>query len=200
MRVTRDQAEKNRATVVETASRLFRERGFGGVGVADIMKSAGLTHGGFYGQFGSKDDLAREASEHALAASKESWKRLSEGLAPEAALDAIIRFYLSPEHRDQPAGGCAMAALAVDAGRQEQPVRAAFTAGLSSAIRFLSDLLPGRSKAARREKSLAAFSTMVGALILSRAVDDADLSEEILNAAKAMLGVTAPVAEPGISG
>ena len=129
MKVTKAQAEANRALVVETASRLFRERGFDGVGVADLM-AAGFTHGGFYKQFGSKADLMAEAMSCGIAQTA----ALSEGV--DAA--TFVSHYLSREHRDGRATGCTMAALSGDAARQPEPVRVAFEDGVESLLALLS--------------------------------------------------------------
>ncbi|QDF95432.1 TetR family transcriptional regulator [Azoarcus sp. DD4] len=181
MRVSREQAAENRERVVQTAARLFREHGFDGIGVADLMKEAGLTHGAFYGHFGSKDDLMAEASARALADSLAYWQKRIE-TAGDDGLPTILARYLSPAHRDHPGRGCAFAALGAEAQRHTPAVRQAMTAGLRPLIEVFSRLLPGRSKAAKRQKALAAFSGMVGALVLARAVDDEALSEEILQA------------------
>lgn len=187
MRVSKQQAAENRRRIVETAGALFRERGFNGIGVADLMKEAGLTHGGFYGHFGSKDDLAAEAFTRAMAASMERWEALVKE-APGEGLALVAGRYLSAAHRDNPAAGCAIAALGVDAGRQQGPVRRAFTDGIRPLIDLLARLVPGRSKAAQREKALATLSGLVGAVILARAVDDPALSDEILAAARTAFG------------
>jgi TetR/AcrR family transcriptional repressor of nem operon len=180
MKVSRKQAAENRARVIEVAGRLFRERGFDGIGVADIMRGAGLTHGGFYGQFASKDDLAAQACAQTLDRSVARWTRLAAGEAP---LAAIVTSYLLPSHRDAAGSGCAMSALSADAVRQPAAVRSVFTQALQSFAGILSKLLPGASRAARRRKALATMAGLVGAVILSRAVNDAGLSDEILNAA-----------------
>jgi TetR/AcrR family transcriptional repressor of nem operon len=185
MKVSREQAAENRARVVEVAGRLFRENGFDGVGVADIMKGAGLTHGGFYGQFGSKDELAAEAAAQTLDRSIARWARLAEeGRDP---LAAIVASYLARTHRDAPGSGCAMAALSAQAARQPKAVRGAFTAALNGFVGVLTKLMPG-SPAARRRKALATMAGLVGAVILSRAVNDAALSDEILAAAAKEFG------------
>ena len=185
MKVSREQAAQNRERIVEVAGKLFRERGFDGIGVADIMKSAGLTHGGFYGHFGSKDDLAAEACASALDTSLRKWEA-EIGRNPEA-LDAILRSYLSTRHRDHAGEGCVIAALASDAARQNKPVRRAVTDGIRALTDRLASLMPGSSKAAKRRKALASFAAMVGAVSMARAVDDAKLSEEILQAVSASL-------------
>lgn len=180
MKVSREQAEKNRARVIEVAATLFREKGFDGIGVADIMKSAGLTHGGFYGQFASKDDLAAQACGKSLDRSVARWKELSEGEAP---LTAIVNSYLATSHRDKPGSGCALSALSADAIRQPDAVRSVFTGAVTSFVGILSKLVPGASRAAKRRRALATMAGLVGAVILSRAVNDADLSDELLKAA-----------------
>ncbi len=185
MRVTREQAAANRRKIVHVASTLFRQHGFDGIGVADIMKGAGLTHGGFYGHFASKDDLAAEACTRALGGG--DW---AEGLAgtPNPSLGAVVRGYLSPRHRDDPAHGCLFAALGSDVVRQPRAVRRAFTEAVRLRVDALLKLLPGRSADARRKRALATMAGLVGALILSRAVDDHKLSDEILDAAATTLG------------
>ncbi|MGQ9367561.1 TetR/AcrR family transcriptional regulator [Azospirillum sp. ST 5-10] len=188
MRVSREQAAENRRRIVEVAGALFRERGFNGIGVADLMKEAGLTHGGFYGHFASKDDLAAEACTRTLAAAAERWERTA-AAAPGDALAAIAAFYLAPAHRDAPAAGCPIAALAVDVARQGGPARRAFTGGLRPFVELLARCLPGRSAAAQRRAALASLSGLVGAVILARAVDDPALSDEILDAARAAAGM-----------
>ena len=186
MKVTRKQAKLNRERVVETAARLFRERGFEGVGVADLMKSAGLTHGGFYGQFDSKEHLMVEACEQALKKSEHTWRELLER-APKKPLSAIASFYLSTKHRDNPGAGCVVAALSIEAARQGPTVRAAFTQAAKRFVELLGQVVPGRSAKSRRRQALASFAAMVGAVVLARTVSHASLSEEILDAVDAQL-------------
>ena len=183
MRVSREQANENREKVLTTAARLYREHGFTGIGVAEIMKTAGLTHGGFYGQFGSKEALMSEVSERALAGSCELWTQVAEQ-APDNPLGAFAAKYLSPAHRDNPGAGCLLAALSSDIARSAGPVRQAISAGMARLVDLFAAAMSGRSKAVRREKALAAYAAMVGALVLSRATDDAELSEEILTAVR----------------
>jgi len=184
VRVTREEAAANRERILEVAGALFRERGFDGIGVADIMKRAGLTHGGFYGHFASKDDLAAEITSRVLG--RDGWlERLTGTARPSPG--AVVRAYLSRRHRDDPGRGCLFAALGSDVVRQPRSVRRAFTDGLRLRVEALRRVLPGRSAAARRREALAMLSGLVGALILSRAVDDPKLSDEILDAAASML-------------
>lgn len=185
--MSREQAAENRRRIVEVAGRLFRERGFDGIGVADLMKAAGLTHGGFYGHFRSKDDLAAEACGRVLDRSAEAWQRwLAEG--GEAPLEALLDRYLSDRHRRHPGRGCLFAALAADVARQDDPaLRHVLTEGLRPQVDRLAAVMPGDSDAARRQRALASLSAMVGALVLARAVDDPALSDEILAATRAEL-------------
>ncbi len=190
MRVSREQAAQTRDRIIGVASALFRAKGFGGVGVADIMKGAELTHGGFYGHFGSKDDLAVEASRRALAASATRWQRIV-AEARDKPYPALIENYLSARHCNDPASGCALSALGTDAARGNASLRAAFAEGLQRLVDILTDALPGFSKPAKRRKAIAAMATMVGAVTLARAVDDPVLSEEILDAARQELRTAA---------
>jgi TetR/AcrR family transcriptional repressor of nem operon len=180
MRVSREQAAQNRDRVVEAAARLFRERGFDGVGVDAIMQDAGLTHGGFYGQFRSKDDLAAQALARAL-------ERGNEKLSRFTALGSYVSAYLSERHCADRGEGCGLAALGSDAARAEKGVRRALTAYVAGRLDWIAGLFGG-SAAARRKRAIATLSGMVGALILARAVDDPKLSKEILAAAREVLG------------
>lgn len=182
MKVSREKCAENRDRIVTAAAELFREKGFDGVAVADIMREAGLTHGGFYGHFESKDELAAEASRAALARAAATWGRIidqDEG----GPLPALVRHYLSERHRDEPGHACIFTTLAPDAARRGGAVQAAFTEGLKPLIDLLSRIVPGADDAARRRQALAAMSEMVGALILARIVDDPAFSDEILAAA-----------------
>jgi TetR/AcrR family transcriptional repressor of nem operon len=185
MRVSREKAGENREAIVEAAGSLFREKGFSGIGVADIMQAAGLTHGGFYGHFKSKDDLAAEASRVVMARSAELWTKTLEE-HPNDALGVLVERYLSAKMRDDRSRSCIFASLGADAARQGKPVRKAFGEGLRPLIDVLTKLVPG-AKVVRRRKALAAMSQLVGAIVLARAVDDADFSDEILAASKAEL-------------
>jgi TetR/AcrR family transcriptional repressor of nem operon len=178
MRVSREQAAKNREHVVGTAARLFREQGYDGIGVADLMKEAGLTHGGFYGNFASKEQLMAEACQRAFSDAAERWGKVAarEGAS---AMEKISQSYLSKQHVDHPGAGCAVAALGADAARLSPPVRAAMTSGIEAQIDLITGLQGGD-----RAKAIAAYAAMVGALLLARTVDDAALSEEILKTAR----------------
>ena len=162
MRVSREQAAKNRERVLDVAARLFRERGFDGVGVADLMKAAGLTHGGFYGHFASKEDLMAQAWRRALAGSLYRWSRLAAD-APEGPLRARRR----PTSPLRIATAPARAACWPPWGRTRRarpaPVRRTVTDGLRGLVAALAKLIPGRSEAAKRERVLATVASLVGA-------------------------------------
>ena len=181
MRVSREKAAENRQRIVETAARLFRDKGFDGVGVDTIMNGAGLTHGGFYGHFASKEALAAEAVTRALGRSAEVQNRLG-------SLGEVVSEYLSDRHCADRANGCALAALGADMVRQGPAVRKGVAANVRSRIDRLVSLLKRGTPAARRRRAIATFAGMVGALTLARAVDDPALSQEILAAARDVIG------------
>src|SRR2546428_7082436 len=179
MKVTREQAAANREKIVEVASILFRRHGFKGIGVADIMKQAGLTHGGFYGHFKSKDDLAAEITGRVLG--RPGWLERLTG-TPKPSFAEVVREYLSPRHREDAGHGCLLAALGSDVVRQPRSVRRAFTDGLRLRVKALQELLPSRS-AARRQKGLATMAGLGGARTLARAGDASQPSDGILQSA-----------------
>jgi TetR/AcrR family transcriptional repressor of nem operon len=183
MKVSREQVALNRERIVETAARLFREKGYDGIGVADLMKNAGLTHGGFYGHFASKEDLLAEAAAHALDKSVARWQGyLAEGR--DTALQKIRDGYLTRQHCEHPEKGCSVTALGADIARLGPKARHAMTEGASAQVSVLEQLMPGEDAAARRRQALAGYAAMVGAIVLARAVDDEALSLEILQAVK----------------
>jgi TetR/AcrR family transcriptional repressor of nem operon len=181
MKVSREQAALNRERILEAGAQLFRERGFDGIGVADLMKEAGLTHGGFYGHFASKEELMAEATARALT---DTLARLSEQAERTTGdpMFAVASSYLSGKHRDDPGTGCLLAALGPDVSRQGRAVRRTVTDYVRSAVDLLTTLVPGKSKTARRQKAISTYATLVGTMIMARAVDDRALSQEILDA------------------
>lgn len=181
MRVSREQAALNRERVVDVAGELFRAKGFDGIGVADLMQAAGLTHGGFYGSFASKEALEVEASRHALDSTAAFVKKLV--AESDDPLQAIVRFYLSPRHRDSIGEGCAISALSQDAVRGSEALRGVFEAAIRDYLSVLTELVPGDTEAARFRQSMVTYSAMVGALQLARTVTDPKLSDAILEAA-----------------
>ena len=185
MRVSREKAAENRERIVDAASRLFREKGFDGAGVDAIMHAAGLTHGGFYGHFGSKDDLAAEAVTRAFGRSAEKQSRY-------ATLSDLVSAYLSERHCADRANGCAIAALGADMARQSEGVRRGLTAYVRAQLDHFTRLLRNGARASRRRRAIATLAGMVGALTLARAVDDPALSKEILEAARDAFGEERP--------
>lgn len=182
MRVSRVQAEENRQTVIDVASRLFRKHGFDGIGLKDLMKGAGLTQGAFYKQFTSKEDLAAQASKRALESATKRWSNAAEA-KPEDPLGAVVRFYLSMAHCAQKLDGCPIVTLGSDAARQGSEVKASFEAGIRAHLEMLDNWLNETSDEERASRAMSVLSTMVGAVVLSRAVNDRDLSKQLLQAA-----------------
>ena len=192
MRVSRSQAAENRQTVINVASRLFRERGFDGIGLKDLMKGAGLTQGAFYKQFASKEDLAAQASRRAFESATRRWSAAA-AANPEDPLGAVIAMYLSAEHREEKMDGCPIVALGSDAARQSPDVKTAFEDGIKAHLEVLSRLIGEADDEQTNGKAMAVLSTMVGALILSRVVNDKQLSKRFLEAA-ASRALTGPSA------
>ena len=182
MRVSRIQAAENRETVINVASRLFRKRGFDGIGLKDLMKSAGLTQGAFYKQFASKEDLAAQASKRAMESATHRWSAAT-AAKPEDPLGAVIAFYLSMGHRGQKMDGCPIVALGSDAARQGMDVKASFEAGIKEHLEILGRFIAKTNGEESDGKAMAILSTMVGALTLSRVVNDPDLAQAFLDSA-----------------
>lgn len=187
MRITKAQAAENRERVLDAATRLFRERGFDGVGVADLMREAGFTHGAFYNHFGSKTALEAAACRRAFDRSVDTIAGVAAIADPAERAATFARFvdnYLSQASRDAAGARCAMVAFAADVARQSDEVKQAFAPSLRAyAERFaVAAGMPGD-----REAALARLATLVGALVLARSVAEADpaLSDEFLQAGRA---------------
>lgn len=196
MRVSREDAAKNRERVVRTASRLFRKQGYDGVGIAELMQAAGLTNGAFYKQFDSKEALIAEATAYALDENAETWQGIIEHAGGDP-LGAFARSYLSDAHVRRRDRGCAFAALAAEAPRHGDNVRKSFDAGLGKAIAALSTAIATMSRedgetigAGNTDRAMAIrqLCQLVGALTLARATDDKALADEIINAAMEVSG------------
>jgi TetR/AcrR family transcriptional regulator, transcriptional repressor for nem operon len=191
-RISRQQKELNRERIVAAAGQGFRARGIDGVGIDELMKTAGMTHGGFYNHFSSKEDLAMEVLNQGFTASLGNVAALigAHPRSSRAALNAIIDSYLSTYHRDYPEHGCASAALAADAGRHGIHAQEEYRRGLQGYLAAITELL--RDSAAQtntklnprraREQAIALFSQLVGAQLIARAIAQADpeLSDEVL--------------------
>jgi TetR/AcrR family transcriptional repressor of nem operon len=174
--------------IVKNAAARFREQGVEGIGVADLMKEAGLTHGGFYRHFASREDLVAEAIEHALRDGAQAVDAIAR--LKRAPLASLVDAYLSAAHRDNLATSCAVTTLAGDVARASNRARTAYTSQVGLYLELLTRLIAG--KKAKRGKAIAALSTLVGAVSMARAVNDEKLSREILKSAadelKAQLG------------
>ena len=181
MRVSREKAAEHRERIIEAAGALFRAKGFDGIGVADIMKAADLTHGGFYGHFSSKDDLVAQSNKRTMARAAENWSKITAS-DPKEPFRALLQHYLSSRHRDDPGQGCGFAALGNDVARSSKVVRKAFAEGLEPSLAILAGAISGKSKAVRRRKALTAMAALVGALTLARAAEGTALSDEMLDA------------------
>ena len=184
MKVSKAQAAENREGIVDAAARLYREKGLDGVGVAEITRDAGLTHGGLYRHFESKDALAREACLRAFEWTITPLEGLESSEAdgdPAAKLRALVHAYLSASHRDHPGEGCPAAALAADAARAGPEMSEVFAQGVEHNIQRFMSVLQG-DEDAKRTQTIVTLSSMIGALVLARATSAANpaLSEEIL--------------------
>jgi TetR/AcrR family transcriptional repressor of nem operon len=195
MKVSREEAEANHERIIDVASRLFREKGFDGVSVSELMTAAGLTHGGFYGHFKSKDDLVSHAATRAFDRSGEAWSTISSGADKPFA--AVVDAYLDEARLAKPGTACMFAMLAPEAARRGRTVRRVFADGFRSLTGMIARLLPLDTRSRSRTTSIAVFSEMVGALVLARSVDDPELAREILNAVKSDLKSRFPEAAGG---
>lgn len=178
---TRKEATHER--IVKTAGRAIRRSGYGGAGVAEIMKEAGLTHGGFYAHFESREAMLAEAADRAGAETVATMERVAATAPPEQALQAIIRTYLSKAHLQAVETGCAVAALGSEMPRQSPRVRRAATRRIKEMIDLVGRHSPEWGRSGAHERALVTISTVVGALILARAVDDSKLSDALREAA-----------------
>jgi TetR/AcrR family transcriptional regulator, transcriptional repressor for nem operon len=175
MRYEKGHKDLTRRRIVEVASRLFREHGVAAVGIASIMSDAGLTNGAFYAHFESKEDLVREVLSHAGFRNK-----LSKAAANGTGLEGAIRDYLSQDHRDHPGRGCPTSALVAEIARHPKATRDAFTGKVDDVVELIAGGLDAADEAGRRRKAVAIYALMVGTLQLARAVNDKQLSGEIL--------------------
>ncbi|GEO99138.1 TetR/AcrR family transcriptional regulator [Methylobacterium haplocladii] len=181
MKISREQVEQNRNRVLDTAAKLFRERGIDGIGIADLMKASGLTHGGFYRQFKSKDDFVVEAVKRAFGMTSAD---IRQRLAADASepFEALVKHYVSSHHRDDPGMGCSLTALAADAARCDNPELKLFFGNIvSNYLDLLTAINPEADATEKRSTAIRILAEMVGAVLLSRVVPDEKLSDEILD-------------------
>jgi len=184
MRYSREHKQETHARIVRKASVRLREKGAHGVGVADLMKEAGLTHGGFYAHFDSREALVIEAFAYAMDRSIEHWRKTVEQLPPEKRLSAIVESYLTTIHRDDPGRGCAVPTLGPEIAREGPKARRAFAAKLDQMIDLIADQIPDVPRKAARKQASATLATMIGALVLSRVAGHGEFSEDILSAGR----------------
>lgn len=185
MRYSREHKLETHARIVKRASVRLREKGAHGVGVADLMKDAGLTHGGFYAHFDSREALVIEAFAYAMDRSNERWRKLAEQTPPEKRMAAIVDSYLTKLHRDDPGHGCAVPALGAEIARESPKTRKAFAGKLEQMIDTLAAQVPDLPRKAARKQAMATVATMMGTLVLSRIAGNGDFSDEILAAGRA---------------
>lgn len=176
--------EATHERIVETAARAIRRTGYDGTSVADIMKEAGLTHGGFYAHFASREAMLAEAADRARADAVAAAARLAAATSPQKSLQAMLDMYLSEAHVQGVENGCALAALGSEMPRQAPEVRRAATRHIKEMIDVVARQLPEWGQQGAHQQALVTMSTMVGALLLARAVDDAKLSTALCDAAR----------------
>jgi TetR/AcrR family transcriptional repressor of nem operon len=183
MKISKEQVAENRIRILDAAARMFRERGFEGVTVAEVMNAAGLTHGAFYGYFTSKDELIAQAFAHVLTP-QAGKPALPEDLMEFAAL------YLSAGHRDCPGGACLFSSLGTEAARASGEARHMLTDSVRRQIEKFSHSAPGRTAKERRQAAVGSWAAMIGTVLLARVVDDAALSDQLMADTSAWLGVS----------
>src|SRR6476620_12547500 len=189
MRYSREHKQETHDRIVKKASVRLREKGAHGIGVADLMKEAGLTHGGFYAHFDSREALVIEAFAYAMDRSTERWRKIAEETPPGKRLASIVETYLTPLHRDDPGHGCAVPTLGAEIARESSKTRKAFAAKLEQMIDMMADQVLDVPRKVARKQAVAALATMMGTLVLSRIAGTGEFSDEILNSGReAVLG------------
>jgi TetR/AcrR family transcriptional repressor of nem operon len=184
MRYSREHKLETHARIVKRASVRLRERGAHGIGVADLMKDAGLTHGGFYAHFDSREALVIEAFAYAMDRSNERWRKLAEQAPPDRRLASIVEQYLTPVHRDDPGHGCAVPTLGAEIARESPKTRKAFAAKLEQMIVLLAEQIPDVPRSTARKQAIATLATMMGSMVLARVAGQGAFSDEILAAGR----------------
>lgn len=175
--------EETHARIVEVAARAIRQNGYDGVGVADIMKASGLTHGGFYAHFPSREAMLTEAVGHACAESVAAVTKVVASAPPAQALEALVRAYLSTDHLKNAETGCPLVALGSETARQTPDVRRVTTQHIKAMIDLAARQSPDWGHPSAHERALVTVATLVGTLLLSRAVDEPALSDSLREAA-----------------
>ena len=196
MRYSKEHKQETHARIVKKASVRLREKGAHGIGVADLMKEAGLTHGGFYAHFDSREALVIEAFAYAMDRSTERWRKVAEQTAPDKRLATIVDSYLTPVHRDDPGHGCAVPTLGAEIARESPKTRKAFSAKLEQMIDMMADQVLDVPRKVARKQAIAALTTMMGTLVLSRIAGNGEFSDEILSAGREAVLGRAAAAKP----
>ncbi|MHB0767229.1 TetR/AcrR family transcriptional regulator [Bradyrhizobium sp. 5.13L] len=184
MRYSREHKQETHDRIVKKASVRLREKGAHGVGVADLMKEAGLTHGGFYAHFDSREALVIEAFGYAMDRSMEHWRKLTGEAAPEKRLALVAESYLSTLHRDNPGHGCSIPALGAEIARESPKTRKAFAGKLDQMIEMMTDYMPNMPRKAARKQAIATLAAMAGTMLLARIAGSSELSDEVLKAGR----------------
>jgi TetR/AcrR family transcriptional repressor of nem operon len=184
MRYSKEHKTETHARIVKNASVLLREKGAEGIGVAGLMKEAGLTHGGFYAHFESRDALIGEAFAHAMDQTTRRWRKRAEQAPEGQRLASVVNGYLTPSHRDDIGNGCALPALGAEVLRANPKTRKAAAAKLEDMIEMIAEQMPGGGSKAARRDAIATLATMLGALVLARMAGNGDFSSEILAAGR----------------
>ncbi|QBD78734.1 TetR/AcrR family transcriptional regulator [Ktedonosporobacter rubrisoli] len=180
MKRSQQEKQQTHQRIVKNAAQQIRVEGVNGVGIADLMGQAGLTHGGFYAHFRNKDALLAEICHTGIAETLERLTQAIDNAPANEKISALLDAYLSVYHRDNPATGCIMPTLAADVARRPEEVRTAFTEGYEKLLQLVVSVLPEDTDEQRYDRAIALLSEMVGSLLLSRAVNDPALSERIL--------------------
>lgn len=184
MRYSPEHKQETHDRIVRKASVRLREKGAHGIGVADLMKEAGLTHGGFYAHFDSREALVIEAFGYAMDRSMEHWRKITGEVSPEKRLALIAEAYLSALHRDNPGHGCSIPALGAEIARESPKARKAFAGKLEEMIERLADCVPNQPRKAARKQAIATLATMAGTMLLARIAGSGELSDEVLKAGR----------------
>ena len=196
MRYSKEHKQETHARIVRKAAVRLREKGAHGIGVADLMKDAGLTHGGFYAHFDSREALLIEAFSFAMDRATERWRRVAEEVSPEKRLATIVETYLTATHRDDPGHGCAVPSLGAEIARESPKTRRAFALKLEQMVDMMADQILDVPRKTARKQAMATLATMMGTIVMSRIAGNGELSEEILSSGREAALGRAAAAKP----
>jgi TetR/AcrR family transcriptional repressor of nem operon len=181
MRTSRESFARTRKEIIDAAGKLFVQKGFSSIGVAEVMRAAGLTHGGFYGHFNSKEDLAYEASKKLFEDYERYWREIVRS-SPNEPARTLLAEYFAAEKSSHSDTRCILTSLSQEAGLKKSAVQGAFSEGVEALVRVLEESVAGDNQEDRRRVALAMLSSMVGAVTLARAMDNPELAAELLSA------------------